>query len=75
MTTNEERMSASRSAGYILGVGLGFVRHYYKLFALLVALTGLAIILASVLTGRAFIGILMIAVGFALWFIFRPSKQ
>jgi hypothetical protein len=73
MTTNEDRMTASRAAGYIVGVGLGYIRRHYRIFALLIALSGLVIILASVLSGGVFIGVSMIALAAGLWLTFRSS--
>lgn len=86
MKANEENMTPTQAAGYIAGVSFGFVRRHYKIFALLIALGGLAIILTNIglrieptrvaarIGDGAFIGATMVAIGVVLWFMFRISR-
>lgn len=87
MKANEEDMTPTEAAGYIAGVGFGFVRRHYRTFAILLAFAGLGLILAgarltiepSRFVARfgeaAYIGATMIAISIVLWLLFRTSRK
>ena len=75
MKTSEEHMTATKAAGYILGVGLGFLRHHCKTVAILLACVGVGIIFVSFFRGSMFIGASMVAVGAVLWVAFSKSRD
>ena len=87
MKTNEENMTPAQAAGYITGVGLSFIRRYYRAFAILLALGGLALILTNVsltiaptrfnlkLGDSALIGVVMLVMSIGLWLLFRSWRK
>ena len=87
MKDTEDNMTPTQATGYIAGVGFGFVRRHDKVFAILSALAGLGVILASldftigstriVVSGGngVFIGAAFLAVSVVLWYMFRTSRK
>ena len=87
MKTNEENMTPAQATGYITGVGLGFIRRYYRAFVILLAFGGLAFILIdarltispvrfSLRLGEfAQLGIVMLVMSVGLWLLLRPSRK
>jgi hypothetical protein len=87
MNANEENMTPTQAAGYIVGVVFGFVRRHHKTFAILLALGGLSLILigarleitpvrfAAKFDEGALLGVAMIAISIVLWFMFRTPRK
>lgn len=87
MNANEENMTPTQAAGYIAGVGIGFVRRHYRTFAILLAFGGLTLVLIGTrltITPTSFdarfgdgamIGAAMLAISVSLWLMFRTRGK
>ena len=80
-------MTPAQATGYITGVGLSFIRRYYRAFAILLAVGGLALILTNFrltlaparfnlrLGDSALLGVVMLVMSIGLWLLFRPWQK